>query len=211
MLREVGEAFSEKQVTEAFNQCYRICQSIQKEERDISFPDQVQLFLRTIDRGLLKRIGPESFIRILNRYGAAFFQSPGVLADGVPEMLSVLKKSGYTLAVISNTARTPGRVLRAFLERTGVVHHFDHLTFSDEVRLAKPSREIFLRTLEALGVPPAQSVHVGDNRRSDVYGGQRAGMRTVRVEGLDVEEIRATADVTIQRIAELPQALEGLS
>ena len=42
-------------------------------------------------------------------------------------------------------------------------------------------------------------------------GGQRAGMRTVRVEGLDVEEIRATADVTIQRIAELPQALEGLS
>ncbi len=209
-LDAVGERFTEEQVREAHRACYRACRAVREEERDVSFTEQVRIFVRAIDQGLLERIDHQTFTLILDRYADSFFQSPAALADGVPEMLATLKERGYLLGLISNTGMTPGRLFRAYLEEMGIIQFFDHLTFSDEVLLAKPARAMFLQTLASLGAAPRQGVHVGDHRRLDVLGGQRAGMRTVWVEGFDTEETQATPDATIQCIADLPQALERL-
>ena len=210
-LEGAGELFTEEQVTDAYRACYRTCHAIREKERDVSFAEQVRIFVRAIDEGLPERIGQEAFVRIESSYADSFYESPALLADGVPDMLAKLKERGYLLGVISNTGMTPGWVFRAYLESLGIIHYFDHLTFSDEVLLAKPSLAMFLLTLKSLGYPAHQGVHVGDHLRLDIRGGQRAGMRTVWVQGFDTEKTDIVADATIQRIAELPQALDSLA
>ena len=209
-LHDAGEPFTEEQVREAYRACYRTCHAIREEERDISFKDQVQMFVRGIDDGLLERIGRDTFARILNRYAHAFFESPPVLADGVPEMLQTLKDRDYRIGIISNTGMTPGRLLRAFLEELDIIQFFDHLTFSDEILLAKPSRAIFLHTLASMGCLADQAVHVGDHLRNDIAGAQDVGIRTVWVAGFDDGDVNVTPTATIHRIADLPEALKKL-
>ena len=209
-LRDAGQPFTEEQVRDAYRACYRFCRTVREEGRDVSFKEQVEVFVRGIDDGLLERISRETFARILNRYAGSFYDSPPVMADGVPAMLQALKEREYRIGLISNTGMTPGRVFRAYLENLGIIQFFDHLTFSDEVLLAKPSRAIFLHTLASIGCGVGQAVHVGDHRLNDIVGAQEVGIRTVWVEGFDTSEVDVTPTATIQRIADLPEALEQL-
>ncbi len=210
-LHEAGEGVTEEQVSDAYRACYRTCQAIRQEGRDVSFNEQVQIFVRAIDSGLSDRLDQETFARILNRYADSFFHAPPKPADGVPEMLATLKERGYLLGLISNTGMTPGRLFRTYLEELGIIHLFDQLTFSDEVLLAKPSPAIFLTTLSALGATPEQGVHVGDHLRNDIAGAHEAGIRSVWLEGFDESEMVVKPTATIQRIADLPLALDRLS
>ena len=209
-LHDVGEGVTEEQVSEAYRACYRTCQAIRKEGRDVSFNEQVRIFVRAIDSGLSDRLDQDTFARILDRYADSFFHAPPKPADGISEMLATLKERGYLLGLISNTGMTPGRLFRTYLEDLGVIHLFDQLTFSDEVLLAKPSPAIFLTTLSALGTTPEQGVHVGDHLRNDIVGAHEAGIRTVWVEGFDTSEVDVTPTAAIRRIADLPEALEQL-
>jgi HAD superfamily hydrolase (TIGR01509 family) len=95
--------------------------------------------------------------------------------------LEALAARGLRLAVVSNTMRTPGRTLRRILEGHGLLAPFQHLTFSDEVGVRKPAAEIFRLTLQALDIPAAEAVHVGDDAVLDVQGAREAGLRTVQV------------------------------
>jgi putative hydrolase of the HAD superfamily len=100
---------------------------------------------------------------------------------GAGEVLEVLSARGLKLALICNTGRTPGTMLRIVLERLGLARLLSVLTFSDEVGLRKPHPEIFLRTLTALGVPPSSAAHVGDDVTTDIAGARGVGMRAVHL------------------------------
>ncbi|MFH1141919.1 MAG: HAD family hydrolase [Chloroflexota bacterium] len=209
-LCDAGEPATEAQVREAYRACYRACTAVRQEGRDVSFKEQVQIFVRCIADGLLERISRDTFARILNRYADSFFESPPALVEGVPDMLSTLKDKGYRLGIISNPGQTPGRLVRAYLEDLDIIHYFDHATFSDEVRLSKPAPAIFLHTLASMGCLAEQVVHVGDHLRDDVLGAQQVGIATVWVKGFDSSTVDVTPTVTIESIAELPGALEML-
>ncbi len=210
-LLEAGESVTEDQLQEAYLACYRACHAVRQEGRDVSFKEQVQIFVRGIADGLLDRISRDTFARILNRYADAFFEFSPALAEGVPATLQALTEHGYRLAIISNTSRTPGRLIRSYLEELGIIHYFDHLTFSDEVKLAKPSPAIFLHTLSIMGCLAEQAVHVGDHLRNDIFGAQQVGIATVWLKGFDTSEVEVTPTMTIGHITELPQALETLA
>src|SRR5204863_475001 len=81
---------------------------------------------------------------------------------------------GYTLAVVSNTMRTPGATLRRLLEQYGLLACFTHTVFSDETGVRKPDPAIFLGALRALGADPARAIHVGDDAILDVEGARAA-------------------------------------
>jgi putative hydrolase of the HAD superfamily len=72
-------------------------------------------------------------------------------------------------------------MLRQVLERLGLARHLSILSFSDEVGLRKPHPEIFHRTLSALGVPPAEAAHIGDDVTTDVAGARGVGMRAIHL------------------------------
>ncbi len=209
-LHDAGETATEAHVREAYRACYLACEAVRQEGRDVSFKEQVQIFVRGISDGLLERISRDTFARILNRYADAFFESPPAMVEGVPDMLSALKDKGYRLGIISNTGQTPGRLIRAYLEDLDIIQFFDHLTFSDEVRLSKPTPAIFLHTLATMGCLAEQVVHVGDHLLNDVLGAHQVGIATVWVKGFDASAVQVTPAVTIDSITDLPGVLDTL-
>ena len=94
----------------------------------------------------------------------------------------------------------------------GILSYFDTLTFSDELGVAKPSRQIFLETLDNLGVQPNETVHVGDHLTPDVLGASRIGMRTIWVQthGVDSYLAPVQPDFTVTSLGQVPQAIKHL-
>lgn len=107
------------------------------------------------------------------------------LTPGVAACLQRLKDAGLRLGIICDVGMTPSPLLRHHLERHGVLHLFDHWSFSDEVGWYKPAAAMFQHALDGLGgVDPARAAHVGDLRRTDVAGAQAMGLVAVRYRGI---------------------------
>lgn len=103
------------------------------------------------------------------------------LAPGAVAALTRLRAAGVRVAVCSNFDTR----LRPILSALGVDALFDACVVSAEVGAEKPSPLIFEAAVRALGVSAAECVHVGDDRRNDVWGGRDAGV-TAWLWGSDV-------------------------
>lgn len=93
--------------------------------------------------------------------------------DALPCM-AALRNAGYRLAVIANQPS----IRHAQLQAAGV--DADVMAMSEELRVSKPKRAFFERSLELMGSPPAASVaYVGDRVDNDVLPSAAAGMRAI--------------------------------
>ena len=111
------------------------------------------------------------------------------------------------MGLISNTGRTPGRVLRTVMDDLGILRHFDVTTFSNEILVRKPSPVIFKTTVEALRTQPSLCVHVGDDPVSDIGGARDFGMRTIQVRS-DRWELDQSADGRVERLDEVLEIVD---
>jgi len=122
---------------------------------------------------------------------------------------------GLRIGLISNTGMTPGVTFRSYLEQQGMLGYFDTLTFSDEVKLAKPSLKIFELTLRSLGAAPEQAVHVGDHVANDVVGAKRCGLKTVWITGFyereDPLDPDSEPDATVEQLGMVVPAIARLA
>jgi putative hydrolase of the HAD superfamily len=162
--------------------------------------------------GTLARVGaalpPARLEELTARVEERTVEKPPEPLPGAIDTIKALH-GRYRLAIISDTGVTPGRVLRRFIARAGILEAFATTTFSDEVGRSKPTPEIFRLTLHALNAAPAEAAHVGDLRRTDVAGGRAVGMRTVRYRGhKDDPTDLPDADAVIAHHQELPGVLE---
>ena len=119
------------------------------------------------------------------------------LLPGAAEAIPQLAEAGIRLGLISDTGLTPGRILRDFLERDGLLRHFSALTFSDETGFPKPDERMFLETLAQLGEKPPDAAHVGDTPRTDIAGAKRLGMVAIRFAGARDDNTPPEADAVI--------------
>lgn len=94
------------------------------------------------------------------------------------EILDVLRAHGIPLGLITNG---PAESQRAKLVSSGIEDRFDTVIASGDLGVVKPEAEIFRQALAALGIRPAQAVHVGDSFAADVVGAVGVGMRAVWV------------------------------
>ena len=132
------------------------------------------------------------------------------LAEGVEACLLALRAAGLRTGIICDVGFTPSTVLRTHLERRGVLHLFDHWSFSDEVGHYKPSPVIFEHALAGLGgIDPARVAHVGDIRRTDVAGALGMGMVAVRYRGISDDDTQPEPEGhhVIDHHDQLPAAL----
>lgn len=133
------------------------------------------------------------------------------LTPGLAPVLAALDDAGVRIGIVCDVGLTPSIVLLEFLEARGVLAHFDHWSFSDEVGVYKPSPEIFRHALDGLGVDdPAQALHIGDLRRTDIAGARAFGMTAVRYRGVFDDPVDSAAtgavvegDEVIDDLAEL--------
>ncbi|MBI2932150.1 MAG: HAD family hydrolase [Planctomycetes bacterium] len=179
---------------------------------DLSILEQTKMFIETAAGSPIDgRLSGQALLEASRVYGEAALKFPPKPAQGANAVLAAVRASGLRLALLCNTHRTPGKVLREILSQFDMKPFFDVLCFSDELRLRKPAAEFFTRALARLNVPPETAVHIGSNPDTDLVGARSAGMRTVFVRPSKAAEAAAgLADFTIGAIADLPEILGQL-
>jgi putative hydrolase of the HAD superfamily len=178
--------------------------------RDVSGREHVAALLDAVEPGLPHQLSAVTMDALIRAYTSAALMAPPAIDQGTRGALEALAAEGVALAVISNTMRTPGEIVRQVLDQSGLLALFTVLTFSDECRIRKPAPEIFLRTLTELGVPPEDAAHVGDDPILDVEGARDAGMRVIQVTSDDRGTSPVKPDAVIRHLGELPAALDRL-
>ena len=129
------------------------------------------------------------------------------LFPGVAETLPQLTKH----AISTMTTRRL-HVARRMLEVSGIAPHFKTVVGGDEVPRPKPYPDLPLYSAQAIGVPPAHCVVIGD-APVDILAGRSARMGTVAAMygyGSPRGLREAKPHATIARFAELPAILEEL-
>ena len=177
--------------------------------RDVTPAEQARVFLEALDPELPSALAADARGEVELAYATPVLTHTPLVAPGAVEAVRVLAARGLTLAIISNTGRTPGTVLRRLLVGAGVLDAFRVLSFSDEVGLRKPDAGIFRRTLAEAGCAPEAALHVGDDPVSDVAGARGAGLRAVHYVD-DGRPPSAEADAAVWHLGELPAVLARL-
>ena len=134
-------------------------------------------------------------------------------APGIRPGLEALEERGIRIGIVCDVGFSGGELLRELLAEEGLLRYFSGWGFSDEVGHYKPAPQIFEAALAMLGARPAEALHVGDLRRTDVAGAAALGMRTVRYRGMNPEgdaEDGAEADRVIDDHGALLDAIADL-
>ena len=176
-----GHALHRGDVERAYDSVGEHLEALWKTQRDVGTRGQVRILLQILHLdGAVT--GDDRIMAALDEaYCLPILSALPVSNTGAKEVLEALSARGLELALICNTGRTPGTMLRVVLDRLGLSRFLTILTFSDEVGLRKPHAEIFLRTLAALGVWPVEAAHVGDDVTTDVAGARGVGMRAIHL------------------------------
>lgn len=205
-----GCAVKTSDLERAYERSTAYLRGVWSQGRDVAVDAHVREILRVVDETLANRLSAEAMAGLVDAYARPATLVPPTVDPGALGALEALCARGYTLAVVSNTMRTPGVALRKVLERYRLLGYFKHTTFSDEVGIRKPAPEIFALTLREVGGEPARSLHVGDDAVLDVQGARGAGMRVIQVaaDGITAED--QGPDAMIRALVELPDAVAAL-
>lgn len=161
---------------------------------DAGLPGDEENLFQLLDKGIQKFGSNYSrhYDELLKELGIAW--NPKIIAAGVvayehtkagylkpfPRIVPILLelKKKYRLGVISN-----GLAVKQWEKLIGLgIHHlFDIVATSEELKYEKPQEEIFEFAMKKLNLKPEECAMVGDKLDSDILGGNRAGMHTVRI------------------------------
>jgi len=118
-------------------------------------------------------------------------------------VLTELRRRGVRTALLSNT-HWPRSFHEHFLERDGLADLIDVRLYSSELHHMKPHPAVFAEALAAVRVAdPGRAVFVGDRPYDDIWGAQRAGMRTVLRPNAHVPPYDVVPDATIDGLSGL--------
>ncbi|MDZ7266515.1 MAG: HAD family hydrolase [candidate division KSB1 bacterium] len=202
-LQRHGIARTAEQVRAAYQHAWEYFDSLWYRQIAFDARDGLTAMLRYLEAEL----PPDSRARTVEFFENFTTQPP--LLPGVREGVTRLAQK-YPLALISDTAWTPGRVLRRILAEYDLLRCFKVLIFSGEVGHTKPHPEMFQRALAGLGLAPQHCLHVGDLQRTDIAGARALGMHTAwihRPTYAGKEQDDQAPDLTISSVAQLANLL----
>lgn len=124
------------------------------------------------------RLNPRPDSRICEKVARACYESARSCTAEAAVMLEKLSRD-YPLAVVSNFYGN----LDAVLEDFGLRRFFTAVIESAKAGVRKPDPAIFRLGTEALGLPPAEILAIGDSMDKDIIPAAAAGCRTLLIEG----------------------------
>lgn len=119
-------------------------------------------------------------------------------------------RGNYRVGLLTNG---PVVAQRDKLATLGWEEHFDESIVTGELSAGKPDPRAFEAILDALDVPAAETVYIGDKVRTDIHGAKDAGLGAIQVLYAGGPEPDDRADAHVDRGAlatELPAALGAL-
>jgi HAD superfamily hydrolase (TIGR01509 family) len=123
----------------------------------------------------------------------------------IPGAETVLRTlSDYTLGLVTNGGQ---HTQQEKLDRLGIRDAFDALVFATPEKGIKPDPYPFERALQELDATPEKTVHVGDSLHADVAGANAMGIGSVWIPQTTSTDDGITPDLTLDTVADLPEAL----
>lgn len=104
------------------------------------------------------------------------------------------------------------RTQKMRMKASGLGKYFKKMYISQEMDLAKPSKEFFHYALEDIGVVDLQDVYIiGDSLTSDIQGGINSGIKTILFnrENKQIKDIRP--DYAVKNYHQLERLIEELA
>ena len=203
-LRSFGFDYGLEPLERAYKQSGDYCDEVWARKKDLPVDHHLLFMLNCIDPKLRSELGKKKYEDIRGIYVGTLLKHPPVLMEDVAPTLHSLRAKGYRIGLISNTGRTPGDVLRVILNRMSIDQYFDHMTFSNEVLVRKPKKEIFQHTLRQMRAAPKFAMHIGDDLDADYEGAKAVGMKAVL---LDRGNEHAPGEDRIQALSDLLEIL----
>ena len=199
-LRSFGFDYGLEPLERAYKQSGDYCDEVWARKKDLPVDHHLLFMLNCIDPKLRSELGKKKYEDIRDVYVGTLLKHPPVLMEDVDPTLQSLQDRGYRIGLISNTGRTPGDVLRVVLNGLNIDQYFDHMTFSNEVLVRKPKKEIFQHTLRQMRAAPKFAMHIGDDLDADYEGAKAVGMKAVL---LDRGNEHAPGEDRIQALSDL--------
>ncbi len=100
--------------------------------------------------------------------------------------VTALQNAGLRTAILSNMGPDLLRLMRRSPDFAWIAR-FTHLTWSCELRMAKPDPAIYTFTCERLGVAPAEALFI-DDKPENIHAAEALGLRAVQFT--DVAQLR---------------------
>ena len=119
-----------------------------------------------------------------------------------------LRAAGVRLGILSDW----GSNLLPIIEGLGLTTELDFVIASGAVGVAKPDPAFFRLAAARAGVPPGESLMVGDSIRADVEGARSAGMDAILIRRPEWRDRRRPVPEGVQvvaSLAELPPIVLG--
>lgn len=113
---------------------------------------------------------------LLGHYASSGFPE-SKLYDGISELLEALDSAGIPWGIVTNKIES---LTHAFIEMNGLGGRISSIVCGDTVEKTKPHPEPVLLACEQMGVPPEETLFVGDDLR-DLEAGEAAGTQTAAV------------------------------
>lgn len=110
--------------------------------------------------------------------------------------------SRYQLIALSNG--------NADISRLGLDGYFSESFSAARVGASKPAPDMFHAALRHAGAKASQAVHIGDHPFDDIQAARDVGMHTIWIPHASHDGEPARASRQVERLAELPSAIEGL-
>ncbi|MCM3112385.1 HAD family hydrolase [Lederbergia lenta] len=127
--------------------------------------------------------------------------------EGVVEYLADAREAGLTIALATSSTR---EWVTTHLTNLNLISYFDHLITKDDVDRVKPAPDLFLKTIEVLGIEPHETV-VFEDSLNGLIAALEAKIPTVVIpnpvtESLPFEDyhlkLSSMADMSLQDIIE---------
>jgi beta-phosphoglucomutase len=111
--------------------------------------------------------------------------------------LSKLKKSGFKLAVCSNSIRN---TIEVMMERSQLNGHLDLIISNQDVSKGKPDPEMYIKAIKYFGLLPEECLIIEDNPN---------GLKAAYASGANVLKVETTDDVNFDNIINRIKEIEG--
>ncbi|MEX2225677.1 MAG: HAD family hydrolase [Dehalococcoidia bacterium] len=207
-LAALGFEYDASRIDLAFRAAAEEHAHIHAEGLDLSAEGRTVLYLRHLDPRLAGALDDEGWRRMHEAILTPALLAPPAVMPGAVETLLQVRALGLPLGLISNAGATPGFVLRRIMDDHGLLEHFDHTVFSDEVEVAKPSPAIFEHALDAFDVEPREAAFIGDQPVLDVLGPRNAGIWSIQIGDRSEDGIEPHARISV--LSELVPAMRTL-
>jgi len=142
---------------------------------------------------------------LVTAFEESLWDGAPALAKGAKQIIPKLAKK-HSLAIISDTMYSPGRVLRTYLEREGLERYFQSFVFSDETGYSKPDVRAYRKAMKETSDDTGTSWHIGDRIDTDVTGAKDSGMQAIlftNFNNYNKEELNPKPDYTCKNWQEI--------